>query len=671
MPARAPTLDIALAPPTVPGVAARIGIDTGGTFTDVVRLLPRGLLVHKLPSTPADPARAVLQGLAAVRRQHDEPVDVVHGTTVGLNAVLQGALPRTAFVTNRGFVDLIEIGRGERNDLYALEPDRPAPPVPRALRLPVDCRRGPDGEVVRRLSERDVAHVVRKLVRLRPQAVAIGLLHSPADPADEQRLAAAIAAALPRAAITCSAELWPAAGEYERFCAAILNAAITPLVGSYTGRLAAGMGPGSLRLLRSSLGIMPPAEAARFPARAMFSGPAGGVLATSLLARELGFDAAAAFDMGGTSTDVCLVAGGERITDRGRIAGLPLPLPAAAVHTVGCGGGSIAYRDRGGALRVGPQSAGADPGPACYGKGDAPTVTDAHMALGHLGPETLLGGAFPVDPDRSVRAIERLARQLGMRPQQTAEGILAIADVHMVRALMVATVERGIDPAAMPLVAYGGAGGLHAAALATALGMPCAIVPAHPGAFSALGLALAGESIERIQPLQDRLWPRTERDLRAQARKLCQEARRQLGAARGTAYAEVLLRYAGQGDGLRLRLGARGLRPHFLAAHRSRFGFAPEDVPIEVVQLMARAEQHARRLPPVDPAPAGARPERKRRRALLGPALHHVIQRSELRIGDFVQGPCLIEETTAVTRVAPHTRVEVLSHALKLCNSPR
>ncbi len=288
-------------------MAARIGIDTGGTFTDIVRWSARGMQVHKLPSTPADPAQAVLLGLANVRRHPGETVDVVHGTTVGLNAVLTGALARTVFVTNRGNEDLIEIGRQERSDLYALAPSRPVPPIPRGLRIGVRCRRGPRGEPEQPLGAREIARVVAAVRRLRPEAVAIGLLHAPADPTDEERLARALRRALPHVPITTSAELLPAFGEYERFCAAILNAAIAPAVGGYTERLAKGLGNGRLRLLRSSLGILPPDEASRFPARAMFSGPAGGVHATAQLARALRLANCVAFDMCGTSADVCLL----------------------------------------------------------------------------------------------------------------------------------------------------------------------------------------------------------------------------------------------------------------------------------------------------------------------------------------------------------------------------
>ena len=650
-------------------MATRIGIDTGGTFTDIVRYSPRDVQVYKVPSTPADPGSAVLAGLVAARKTPDEPVDVIHGSTVGLNAVLQARLPRTAFVTNRGFADLIEIGRQQREDLYALEPDRPTPPSDRSLRVEVDCRRDATGKVIDRLTSSAIQSTINKVRRTRPQTIAIGLLHSPANAEDEKRLAKALRKALPDVPVTCSAELWPAFGEYERFSAAILNAAITPLVGDYTQRLAHQLGPGQLRMLRSSLGILSPTEAHEFPARAMFSGPAGGVLATARLCEAAGLEQAAAFDMGGTSTDVCLVQQGEAVTDQGTIAGLPLPLPAVDVHTVGCGGGSIAYRDAGGALRVGPQSAGADPGPACYGKGSEPTVTDAHVALGHLGAQTLLGGDFSIDPDRSVRAIEKLAKQLGLSATRTAQGILEVANIGMVRALMRITVERTVDPARVPLIAYGGAGGLHAAQLQQHLGMPLAISPAHPGAFSALGLALAGESVELAKARRGRLDNQGERELGKDAIKMCALAAEQLqadsGAARGIrTRAEATLRFTGQGGGLRIPIARGNLRNAFAKEHQRRFGFLPEkSVDIEIVQLQARAELRGRAFPR---GPSGASPRKRpqppsmaTRKAPLGRENLRYVARGELPNGSQIDGPCLIEEMTAVTYVPAGHRAEV------------
>jgi len=647
-----------------PSMAARIGIDTGGTFTDVVRWRRDGVLVHKLPSTPRDPSQAVLRGVAAVRRTPTEPVDVVHGTTVGLNAVLTGDLARTAFVTNAGCEDLVEIGRQERADLYALAPQRAVPPAPRELRVGARCRRGPGGVVDQSLARAEIARVVAAVRKLRPEAVAIGLLHAPDDDADEQALARALRAALPDVPVTTSAELHPATGEYERFTAAILNAAIAPVVGRYTARLAAGLGNGALRLLRQSLGILTPDEAQRFPARALFSGPAGGVLATAQLLAHLGLPRGAAFDMGGTSADVCLVEDGAAVHEDGAIAGLPMPLPSVPVHTVGCGGGSIAYVDQGGALRVGPQSAGADPGPACYGTGDQPTVTDAHVALGHLGPDTLLGGGFPIDVDAAVRALERLGRKAGLSPLAAARGVLQIADATMARAVLAITAERAVDPAHVPLVAYGGAGGLHATGLVARLGMPAAYVPPLPGAFSALGLALAGEGSERSVACHAVLDANTLPRVLRLARELADAARRALGV-RGRTNVVAHVRYAGQGACLRLRADRR-LVAAFAREHQRRYGFALPAA-IEVVRLTARAEAPRRSLPTYvehtgDPGQQG---RIAMRRAPLGGKKVRVVMRADVRSAGVV-GPAVVEEPTATTVVPAGWRAMLQGSALRL-----
>lgn len=658
-------------------MATRIGIDTGGTFTDVVRIRGRKMIVHKLRSTPDDPSRAVLDGLSAVRQSPDEPVDLVHGTTVGLNATLTGNLARTVFVTNRGYEDLIEIGRQERVDLYALDPHRAVPPVPRRLRVGVRCRRGAGGQVVEALTRETIADTVAAVQKLRPEAIAIGMLHSPANAKDEHRLQQALQRALPNVPITCSADLLPAFGEYERFSATILNAAIAPVVGRYTSKVADGIGNGTLRLLRSSLGILPPAEAARFPARAMFSGPAGGVLATGQVARRLKMDRAAAFDMGGTSADVCLVEREATLSNEGSIAGLPLPLPTVPVHTVAAGGGSIAYADAGGALRVGPQSAGADPGPACYGKGSEPTVTDAHVALGHLGPDTLLAGAFPIDVDASVMAIERLGKQLGLKARQTAEGILTVADATMARAILVITAERAVDPAHVPLVAYGGAGGLHAASLMLQLGMPSAVMPSHPGAFSAVGLALAGEATEVTEAVSSLVTNKQLPEILARGRELLSQAQEMLGGKRNRGRVEAMVRYQGQGACLRLPLSNR-LAQSFLAEHQRRFGFAT-DAAIEVVQLRARAECAASALPAADQngqhrtgsgratnarSPKDPKPSMTRRPPLGGPALP-IYDRQSMTDRP-LNGPAVIEESTATTLVPATCQLRLSPYGLQI-----
>ncbi len=626
----------------------RIGIDTGGTFTDVAVHTTKGVVIHKMPSTPGDPAAAVATGLAA-GLPAGAVADLVHGTTVGLNAILTGSLPRTAFVTGKGFLDLIEIGRQARTDIYDLAARKPVPPVPRELRFEIESRRAADGSVLQQPTPTQLARLAARLARSRVEAVAIGLLHSHVDPADELRIAAALEGlGVP---ITCSGVLLRTRGEYERFCAAILNAALRPIMGRYIGRLRSAVGRGRVRLMRSSGGVMADGEAAEFPARAALSGPAGGVDASRKLAEAMGADAVAAFDMGGTSTDVCLVRAdvAREVTHAATLADLPIPLPAVPVHTVGCGGGSIAWVDSGGALRVGPHSAGAEPGPACYGKGTEATVTDAHVALGHLGADTLLGGGFPIDPDRSVRAVETIARRLGVSARAAARGILEVAETTMMRALIVITVARTLDPAGIPLVAYGGAGGLHAAGLARRLSMPRAIVPVHPGAFSAVGLALAGESADAQHPIGALLEHLRPGALRAAAASVARAARRALESGRRARIAtEAVVRARGQGAGIPLPFGP-GLAARFRTAHAERNGFVPAG-DLELVELRARADLAGLALPA---APLGPRrrPVGSPRRPPIGGTALSVYARGELGERSECRGPCVVEEATGTSLV--------------------
>ncbi len=632
----------------------RIGVDTGGTFTDLA-VLDRGRLrVHKLPSTPDDPARAVLDGLDTVRSVDStgrpRPVDVVHGTTVGLNALLMGRGARVAWITNDGFVDLVEIGRGNRRGLYDLEPERGTFPVPRSLRFTLATRRDVDGRALTRIDPAELEALVERVRRARVDAVAVGFLHSPRAPADELRVARALRKlGLP---ITTSAALLPRSGEFERFTAACLNAAIQPIVSDYLARLERGVAPGRVRLLRNTGGTLPAEEARSFPLRAVLSGPAGGVVAASAVARRIGTERLAAFDMGGTSTDVCLVTQTPDPPETpGELAGLPLAVPTLAVHTIGCGGGSIAYADAGGALRVGPESAGADPGPACYGRGDQPTVTDAHVALGHIGGDTLLGGAYPIDPDRAVRAIEALGRSLGMATVRCAEGILQVAEAAMQRALQVITSSASVDPSTVPLLAYGGAGGLHAARLARALEMPGAVVAPAAGIFSAIGLALAAPSIEEWCDLHVALDLAGRRLLNERADQLRETALERLTEARGRCRIDVRLRYRGQGTGLWTPLRGANLEARFRRLHEERFGFDEPSAEVEAVELRARAEGRGRTWPkqfeePEPPMGAG------KRTAPLGGKRWTIYRREDIaKSMRAVRGPVLIEEATSVTVV--------------------
>ncbi|QDU66314.1 hydantoinase/oxoprolinase family protein [Engelhardtia mirabilis] len=648
-----------------------LGVDTGGTFTDLVLAGDGEERVHKLPSTPADPGQAVAEG-ARVLDALNARTRVVHGTTVGLNALLTGRVARAALVTNRGFADLIEIGRQTRPDIYDLSPQRPAPLVARELRFTVDERVWPAADDPTRLeriataSDEDLAKLVRRIRRAGPESIAVCLLHSYADPADERRVADALAPlGLP---VTCSAELLPEHREFERFETALVNAALAPVVASYLERLAAALAPARLSLLSSRGGLLSAERAAAEPVRIVLSGPAGGVVGAVEAARDAGFARLVALDMGGTSTDVAFAATAPLAADEARastdlpeVAGHPIGVPCLDLHTVGCGGGSIARVDGGGGLAVGPESAGADPGPVCYGKSDEPTVTDAHVQLGHVAGGRFLGGALELDRDAVARAFEDLGRRLGTDADRAAGAVLDAARAAMRRAVSVMTLERGQDPRRLPLVAFGGAGGLHAAALAASLQMPGALVPRHPGALSAWGMTRAVASADRAATVLESLerWPATRR--RKQLRSLVADARAELAAsgARGATDVEleVDLRYEGQAYELRLTDAAR-LTARFHDAHEQLYGYRLPERGVELVCLRVRVSIRGGRSeadtarPRRRPAPTAA--TIGQRRAWFGRWVRTpVLDRATLAPGHRIDGPALVEEFSGTTIVPP------------------
>src|SRR5438309_3795431 len=467
-----------------------VGIDTGGTFTDVVALAGGRIRVAKIRSTPEDPSRAVGEGLRALGVA-PRSARLHYGTTVATNALLQRRGARVVLVTTAGFEDVIEIGRQVRPSLYALEPRRPPPLVPRARRLGVAERVLADGRVERSLERRAIVHLVKAVLRHRPEAVAVSLLHSYAAPRHERLLARAFAAR--GVHLTLSHRLVREHREYERTATVVVNAYVGPLMTRHLGTLARAAA-GGLQVMQSSGGLVGARTAATEPVRTILSGPAAGVVGAAAAARLARVGRIVTLDMGGTSTDVSLVDGPLAYRTEATIDGLPVRVPALDIHTVGAGGGSLARLDAGGALRVGPESAGADPGPACYGRGSAPTVTDANLVLGRLVETEFLGGAMRLDRARAERAIAPLARRLGRSVEATADGIVRVANAAMERALRVITVERGHDPRLFTLVAFGGAGALHAAELAAALGIRRVYVPRQPGLLSAWGV-LAAEGV--------------------------------------------------------------------------------------------------------------------------------------------------------------------------------
>jgi N-methylhydantoinase A len=644
--------------------AAIVGIDTGGTFTDLIALVGGEVRTHKVPSTPDDPARAVLRGLRELLPE-EGPMVVTYGSTVATNALLERRGTRVALLTTAGFEDLIEIGRQNRPALYDLEPQPPQPLVPRRWRIGVIERMSFEGRVLTPLRPQAVRAAVRVIRRLKPQAVAVCFLHSYANPQHERQLRAALA----DADVFCSLshELSSEYREYERFSTAVVNAYVGPVMRRHLERLAQGLearrgGRIRLRIMQSNGGAISARLAGREAVRTALSGPAGGVIGAWAVARALRLPRVITFDMGGTSTDVSLVDGAVRYRSEWTIEGLPLKVPAIDIHTVGAGGGSIAWIDTGGALKVGPQSAGADPGPACYGKGDAATVTDANAILGRLVADAFLGGRMQLHAARARSATQRVAAPLRLTCERAAEGIVRVVNASMERAIRSISVERGHDPREYTLIAFGGAAGQHACELAAALGIRRVVVPSHPGLLSAWGAAsadvqrdyvrtvlLTNPSVSALRRLFIPLERAARADLRAEGLRpgLCVIMR------------TVDVRYRGQSYEITLPLSAR-LAAAFHSAHRKLYGYADLARPLEVVNLRVRgcgrqAPVHAQRFTSQPAQPPAHHRVRWGGRWLQAAAY----QRTHLAVATPLRGPAVITEFSATTFIPPGWRASV------------
>ena len=586
--------------------APRVGVDVGGTFTDLVHLDGATLRVAKVPSTPADQAQGILATLDAASVDAAALGRFVHGTTVATNTVLERDGARTVLVTTAGFADLLAIARQDRPHLYRLDARRPEPLVPGDRVVEAAERVAADGSVLTPLTDDEVARVAAAVAALQPEAVAISLLFGFLHPAHEERLAAALDdLGVP---VTRASELLPVLREVERTSTVVLNAYLAPRMGRYLGSLARSLGAAGLdaplEVMRSGGGTATAEVAGREPVRAVLSGPAAGAWGAAALGQACGADEVIAFDVGGTSTDVTLVTGGRpRTTADGAIGGLPFAVTTTDIHTIGAGGGSLAWRDQGGALRVGPRSAGADPGPACYGQGGSrPTVTDANVVLGRLDAGVRLGGSLPLHADLAHRAVSALAAELGLDEQACAEGIVAVTDAAMAAALRVVSVERGHDPRSFALLPFGGAGALHQAALAAELGCPRVLVPPNPGVLSALGLLAAPVTVDRARAQLGDLagvdpdtLASTWAALEAQARS----SLTQQGSEAATVTRTADLRYRGQA----FELSVAGttdldvLARRFHAAHAERYGYDQPEASVEVIALRVRAEGPTPQLP--------------------------------------------------------------------------
>lgn len=657
------------APPAI------VGIDTGGTFTDLIAFVGNEVRTHKVPSTPDNPARAVLRGLQELLPEA-VPRTVTYGSTVATNALLERRGARVVLLTTAGFEDLIAIGRQNRPRLYDLEPQPPQPLVRQRWRIGVAERMSFEGRVLTPLTPGGLRAALRAVRRLKPEAVAVCFLHSYANPRHERQLGAALAAA----GVFCSLshELIAEYREYERCSTTVVNAYVGPVMHRHLSTLEQGLGTRKggrthLRVMQSNGGAISARLAGREAVRTVLSGPAGGVIGAWAVARALRLERVITFDMGGTSTDVSLVDGAVAYRSEWAIDGLPLKVPAIDIHTVGAGGGSIAWIDDGGALKVGPQSAGAQPGPACYGTGEGATVTDANVVLGRLVAQAFLGGRMQLHPARARAAVARVGTALRLTCERAAEGIVRVVNAGMERAIRSISVERGHDPREYTLVAFGGAAGQHACELAATLGIRRVVVPSHPGLLSAWGAAsanvqrdyvrtvlLTDPSIARLRALCAPLEHAALTDLRAEGFR----------SADGTIVRTVDLRYRGQSYEIALPLTAR-LTESFHGAHRELYGYAEPTRPIEVVNLRVRATgRHApvraRRFIPAPPE--SSQPHRIR---WDGHWMQSAIyRRPHLAIGTTVRGPAVMTEFSATTFVPPGWRATVhrsghlvLSHA--------
>jgi len=694
----------------------RIAVDTGGTFTDCVTHDGAEIKILKVFSTPDDAAQGIFQGvrqLAGESRPSDA-VDIVHGTTVGTNTLLERCGARVALVTTKGFEDLIEIGRQNRPHLYDLNVQRHPPLVPRNLRWGMRARVDASGKILVRPSASELKHIVRKIQASGAEAAAVCFLFSFRNPRHERLVAQAVrAAGIP---ISVSHEILPEFREYERLSTVVINAYLLPRLGSYLANLAreaiamnlhfpgaSALGTsrtkqrempgardfsaGRIYVMQSNGGITTAERAAREPVRTILSGPAGGVVATARLAERLGIRRVISFDMGGTSTDVCLLDGPPRTTHETTLADLPVAVPVLDVHSVGAGGGSLARVDAGGALRAGPESAGAVPGPICYGRGGTrPTVSDAHLLLGRLDPDHFLGGALKLDAQRVEDCFAQFLREpprnlrasFPASPVELARGIVSVSNATMERALRVISVERGHDPRDFTLVCFGGAGGLHAADLARSLRLAGVIVPRHPGAFSALGILLSdivkdvSQSVLLAVPEHKAGGDKTRSSLHF--RSFLEQLRHRFDAIERRALAELrrehfnltgltverglAVRYVGQAYELFVPF-TPDFRDHFHSEHEKSYGHSQPGRTLEIVSLRVRLA-----LPTSQPRTQPTKPRRPRsiRQAIIGrkPVWFEdrfwktaLYDRECLDAGAHFAGPAIVVEYSSTTVVPP------------------
>jgi len=652
----------------------RIAIDSGGTFTDCVWLQGSALRILKVFSTPADPAKAIAGAVQKISGDSPEVV-VLHGTTVGTNTLLQRKGARVAFVTTAGFEDSIEIGRQHRPKLYDFFFEKDPALAPTELRFGVDERVSAEGKILREADHASLDSLAQRISAQNPQAIAISLLFSFANPANEKAVAQALAKLnLP---LSISHQILPEFREYERASTVLVNAYLQPVMQSYLQKLQeqASSGGKSARIfvMQSSGGITALNTAADQPVRTVLSGPAGGIVGAAAVAQRSGFDQIITFDMGGTSTDVALVDGRPTTTNEADVAGLPVRVPVLDIHTVGAGGGSIARFDAGGALRVGPESAGADPGPICYGKGTRPTVTDANLLLGRLPADQFLGGDFQLDLPRTQKLIAQWLKENNsqLSLEEFSAGVVRVVNANMEKAVRVVSIERGYDPREFSLVAFGGAGAMHACELAQSLRIPRVIVPAYPGALSALGILISDVIKDHSRTVLLRIASDEKqkggkpkgKTLSAQLEPVFAELKHEIAAElkkedwQGKSVFEPScdIRYRGQGYELNLPYSADLLK-RFHAEHKRRYGYSSPEKELEIVTVRMRGRVAS----PEKLSRLKIQEEQGALKAATAPGYFdgkrhgtQLLPRYSIKTGRRYRGPAIITEYSATTVVPP------------------
>lgn len=636
----------------------RIGIDTGGTFTDFAFFSGKSVRTHKVPSTPKNPSWAILRGLEDVLGEKIRELEIVHGTTVATNALLERKGARVALITTKGFEDVIEIGRQNRGDLYNLFWQPPKPLVSRELRFGVSERTDFSGKVLTPISLAEIGKLSSKLKRLRVEGIAISFLHSYANPKNEQAAEKILKPlGIP---ITSSSKILPEFREYERTSTTVTNSYLLTKVKSYMDELLRKLPECRILIMHSGGGIVSPIQAGDEPVRLILSGPAGGVVGGFKVAETVGCKKIITYDMGGTSTDVALCDGALRFATETRIGGIPIKIPMVDVMSIGAGGGSIAYIDSGGALKVGPISAGAEPGPACYGKGSDATVTDANLALRRINPDWFLGGRIRIFPEKSRSRLGVLADKVNLSVEEIAEGIIKVVNANMERALRVVSISRGFDPREFALFSFGGAGGLHACELALGLGIKTVIFPREPGALSAIGMIMADSfkdySLTTFLSGEKAAHGTLEKGFRV----LEDKARREFPGEQIEFERFLDARYRRQSHEITIPYRKNFVRT-FHQAHEKQYRYLRPEGEVEVVTLRTRAitKKEKPSLPRL--ARARRRIESKREELFFDNKLIEVscYRRDDFFAGFKFSGPALILESMSTLFIPPGFRCEV------------